>query len=172
MTCVRLLAGAQDEFRADYIEDTWKTQIDTTWPRAHGIGDWPTAQPWLNRTSNRDTYITNDNAEWIWTSNPGQDGSGNDGYRNVFCNVQLPLECGGRKYGNRVINCEHMHYVMHHTNGASVFSFAKNQYRYAYKFFCCVPEPYGSVNNSVPPFRLVSDVSVSGWFHPRCCWQH
>ena len=109
MTCVRLLAGAQDEFRADYIEDTWKTQIDTTWPRAHGIGDWPTAQPWLNRTSNRDTYITNDNAEWIWTSNPGQDGSGNDGYRNVFCNVQLPLECGGRKYGNRVINCKHIY---------------------------------------------------------------
>ena len=104
MTCVRLLAGAQDAFHADYIEDTWKTAINTTWPRAHGIGDWATAQPWLlNRTSNRDTYITNDNAEWIWTSNTGQDGSGGDGYRNVFCNVQLPRECLGRKYGVSVL---------------------------------------------------------------------
>ena len=124
--CVRLLAGAQDEFRADYIEDTWKTVIDTTWPRAHAVGDWATAQPWLDSILNRHALITNDNAEWIWTSNTGQDGSGDDGYRNVFCNVQLPLECLGRKYGESVSVYMYKHtarteFLLVHCTDAHVF---------------------------------------------------
>ena len=97
IACCNFCSDAEEFFHADYIPDSWKTTIDTSWPRAHGIGSFDTAQPWLNRSTNRDTYIRHGDAKWIWTDNPGMDGANTDGDKNVFCNVQLPLECGGRK---------------------------------------------------------------------------